>query len=249
MHAGGAGGFLSLNATAGTNQASTNSQDNALQVGFDATQTVTISTRITDPLSGQVVEPGKIGGVFFGLDEETYVSLGVTGDTGSGSPGFAFTVETDGDYVADPLDIPVDLAMPGPAKVDLILSVDPDAGTVTALYRVDSDQASAIVEIGSVSTAQFPGLGDLLKVGAGAGVITTNQTGSTFGLAYDFFRIDPGTTEGGDPGPGPTPTPTPTPPQPQPLPQPQPRPQLRRRRQRRRPACPWGPSSKPAGPW
>ena len=65
VHVGGAGGFLPLDATAGTSQGNVNTQDNALQIGFDARQTTRTTTRIADPLSGLAVEPGKSGGIFF----------------------------------------------------------------------------------------------------------------------------------------------------------------------------------------
>jgi hypothetical protein len=204
VHVGGAGGFLSLNATAGTNQGTVNTQDNALQVGFDARQTVTISTRIADPLSGQVVEPGKSGGIYFGLDQDNYVKLALTTDNGTGlrrsqaldsasigTPGLVFAIETNGNYVANPGIAPVSLEITTTATLDLFLVLDPATKRVIAQYRVNSHDAAAIVTLGAIDATTHPGLANFFQQGAAAGILSTNATGSSFGLAYDYFRIDP----------------------------------------------------------
>ena len=191
VHAGGAGGFLSLNSTAGTNQASTNSQDDALQVGFDATQRVTMAVRITDPLNGQVVEPGKSGGVFFGLDEDNYVKLVLATDDGSGTPGLVLGVETGGAYVANPSITRVPLDFTGMSTLDLFLVLDPATHSVTAKYRINSDAGVDIQTLGAVDAAAFPALASFFRLGGAGGILTTNGAPSPFGLAYDYFRIDP----------------------------------------------------------
>jgi large repetitive protein len=191
VHAGGAGGFLSLNSTAGTNQGSTNSQDDALQVGFDARQRVTMAVRIADPLNGQVVEPGKSGGIFFGLNEDNYAKLVLATDDGSGTPGLVLGVETGGTYVANPSIPRVPLTFTGMSTLDLFLVLDPTTNTVTAKYRINSDAAGDIQTFGSVNATAIPGLASFFQLGAAGGILTTNAAPSPFGLAYDYFRIDP----------------------------------------------------------
>ena len=192
VHVGGAGGFMSMDATAGSHQGATNSQDNALQVGFDATQPTAITTRITDALSGQTVEGGKYGGIFFGNDENNYVKLAITTDNGTGATGLVFGLETGGTFTANPTGPPVAIPLPGPTTIDLKLTLDKAAGRVTAAYRLNSTTATdAYTAIGSVTTTSFPGLAALFKVGAGAGIAATNTSGSPFGLAFDWFRLDP----------------------------------------------------------
>ncbi|HEU5097667.1 MAG TPA: kelch repeat-containing protein, partial [Roseiflexaceae bacterium] len=203
VHVGGAGGFLSLDATAGTNQGVTNSQDNALQVGFDARQPVTIGARIADPLSGLIVEPGKSGGIFFGLDQDNYVKLVLVTDNGSGATGLVFAIETNGSYVANPSITPVNLPLPGPSTVDLFLTLDPATKRVSAQYRVDSDDPAALVSIGAIDVTTYPALANFFKLGAAAGILSSNATGSLFGLAYDHFQIDTASAQ-------PTATPTAT---------------------------------------
>jgi glucose/arabinose dehydrogenase len=204
VHVGGAGGFLSLNATTGTNQGTVNTQDNALQIGFDARQTVKISTRLADPLSGQVVEPGKSGGIFFGLDQDNYVKLALTTDTGTGlqhsravaiasvgRPGLIFAIETNGDYAANPGITPVSLEITTTTTLDLFLVLDPTTKRVIAQYRINSDDDAAIVTLGEIDVTAYPGLANFFQLGTAAGILSTNATGSSFGLAYDYFRIDP----------------------------------------------------------
>src|SRR5262249_20633531 len=163
---GGAGGFMSVNATAGTNQGSTNSQDNALQVGFDARAPVTVAVRVTDPLSGQVVEPGKSGGAFFGLDEDNYVKLVLATDDGSGTPGLVLGVETGGVYVANPSIARVPLNFTGMATLDLFLVLDPATNRITAKYRINSDVQADIRTLGTVDAAAFPALAGFFRLGA-----------------------------------------------------------------------------------
>jgi N-acetylneuraminic acid mutarotase len=189
---GGAGGYLGMNPTAGTNQAGANSQDNALQVGFDARQTATISTRLAEPFVGQQVSPGKAGGIFFGLDEDNYVKVVVQADQ-SGTA-LVFAVETNGQYVETRR---INMPLPGPTTLDLFLALDPATNRIVAMYRVDSNDEAAIVPFGSASAAGYPKLAEFFRQGAAAGVITTTGgAGSVFGLAYDYFRIDPSAAPG-----------------------------------------------------
>ena len=44
---------------------------------------------------------------------------------------------------------------------------------------------------GEFDAAAYPGLANFFKLSAAAGILSTNATGSSFGLAYDYFRIDP----------------------------------------------------------
>ncbi len=192
VHAGGAGGYMTIDATGGTHRANVDTQDDALQVGFDARSPVTITARLADPFSGQTIESGKQGGIFFGLDEDNYVSLAVATNAGAGQPGLAFAVETGGIHVANPQGPPAGLAMPGPSRVDLQLTLDPSAKGITARYRVDSTDPAAFVTIGTVDATSYPALATFFKLGAAAGVATTKGSAvSSFGLAYDFFAIEP----------------------------------------------------------
>jgi glucose/arabinose dehydrogenase len=192
VHAGGAGGFLTIVPTAGTYQGTANTQDNALQVGFNGSSATAISTRIADPLAGQEVIPGKQGGIFVGTDEDNYVELIVTTDTGAGATGIVFASEFDGAYGLVPGVSPVEFPMPGPGFVELFLDLDPAAGTITAAYRVDSTAPVDRIVIGSIALEDEPRLAGLFINGLGTGVRGTNTTSSSFAVAYDYYRIEEG---------------------------------------------------------
>jgi malectin (di-glucose binding ER protein)/PA14 domain-containing protein/Kelch motif protein/glucose/sorbosone dehydrogenase len=191
VHVGGAGGFMSLDATGGTNQGSTNTQDDALQVGFDARQTVTIATRVADPFSGLAVDPGKSGGIYFGLDQDNYVKLVLASDSVNGKPGVVFAVENDGSYSVPYWIKPVDVNIGNGHTLDLYLILDPATQRVVAQYRDTSDDAAAIKTLGEIDTRTAPWMAKLFKLGAAAGVLSSNTADSPFGVAFDFFKIEP----------------------------------------------------------
>ena len=93
--------------------------------------------------------------------------------------------------VANPGVVPVAVDFPQTSTIDLFLIADPATQRVIAQYRVNSDEAGAIVTLGEIDASAYPGLAQFFKLGAAAGVLSTNATSSPFGLAYDYFRIDP----------------------------------------------------------
>ena len=84
INVGAAGGFMSLATTDGTAQGATNSQVNALQVGFDSTQPFRIWTRIVEPFNSVTAAAGHVGGMFFGFDQNNFVRLAIVGQAGGG---------------------------------------------------------------------------------------------------------------------------------------------------------------------
>ncbi|HEX9374407.1 MAG TPA: kelch repeat-containing protein, partial [Roseiflexaceae bacterium] len=203
VHVGGAGGFMSLDATAGTNQSQINTQDDALQIGFDARQTVTIQTRIADPFSGVPLDRGKSGGIFFGLDQDNYVKLAIASDNGSGKPGLVFAAENDGGYILPYWIAPVDVDFMNSHTLDLFLILDPATQRVVAQYRDTSDDPAAIKTIGEIDARTYPWMAKLFKLGAAAGVLSTNTAESRFGVAFDYFKIASSTPPPQLPAPAP----------------------------------------------
>jgi len=108
----------------------------------------------------------------------------------AGTPGLVFAVETNGNYVANPGIAPASLEVTTTTTLDLFLVLDPATKRVIARYRVNSDASSAIVTLGEINATAYPALANFFKLGAAAGILSTNATGSPFGLAYDYFRID-----------------------------------------------------------
>jgi N-acetylneuraminic acid mutarotase len=190
VHVGGAGGFMSIDATAGTNQSTVNTQDDALQVGFDARQTVAIHTRIADPFSGVPQDPGKAGGIFFGLDQDNYVKLVMTTDNGTGKPGLVFAIENNGQYRVPSWIKPIAIDFTNSHTLDLFLIADPATNRVIAQYRDTSDDPAAIKTIGEVDARSYAWMSKFFKLGAAAGVLATNTADSRFGVAFDYFKIE-----------------------------------------------------------
>jgi N-acetylneuraminic acid mutarotase len=191
VHVGGAGGLMSVDATPGTNQSSLNTQDDALQVGFDARQTVTIHARLADPFSGVPQDPGKSGGIFFGLDQDNYVKLVMTSSNGVGKPGLVFAVENNGQYIVPGWIKPITIDFANSATLDLYLIADPATNRVIAQYRDTSDDPAAIKTIGEVDTRTYSWMSKFFKLGAAAGVLATNTADTRFGVAFDSFAIAP----------------------------------------------------------
>jgi len=201
VHVGGAGGFMSLDATGGTNQGSVNTQDDALQVGFDARKTVTIATRVADPFSGLAVEPNKSGGIYFGLDQDNYVKLVISADRFDGKARVLLAVENDGSYSVPYWITPVAVNIGNGHTLDLYLILDPATQRVVAQYRDTSDDAAAIKTLGEIDARTAPWMAKLFKLGAAAGVLSGNTASSPFGIAFDFFKIEPSTAPPQQPAP------------------------------------------------
>jgi glucose/arabinose dehydrogenase len=195
VRVGAAGGFMSLIATAGTNVGATNTQDNALQVGFDASRPFLIRTRIGQPFIGGPPVGQQAAGLFLGLDEDNYVRLVAAADNGAGGAGVQLALESGGVFQANPAGQNKPLAMPGPANLELLLYGDPAAGTLTAFYRTEAD--GALVEVGTLSAQDHPAIAAFFIPNAKAGLLATNAGGSgslTFG--FDYFRINRETLSG-----------------------------------------------------
>ncbi len=204
ISAGAAAGFLSIVSTEGEMQSSQNDQDNALQLGLNATPGLgvgpfTVMTRLTAPFASPPVPPlgGEAAGVFVSVGEDDYIRLTVTAEAG-GQPGLAWASEFDGVYDDLLPGSPIPLNLPGPTRLDLFLTLDPEIGTITARYRIDSDDPTAILTIGSVSLTDRPELARLFVSGLGVGLMATRfgAPSQQFIAVFDYFRILPGS--GGD---------------------------------------------------
>lgn len=203
VHVGGAGGFMSIDATAGSNQNNQNTQDDALQVGFDARKTVTIHARIADPFSGVPQNPGKSGGIFFGLDQDNYVKLVMSSSIGGGRGGLLFGVENNGVYSQPYWIKPATIEFTTSHTLDLFLILDPATKRVIAQYRNTSDDPADIRTMGEIDIRTAPWMAKLFALGAAAGVLTTNSDNTRFGVAYDYFSIAESSAPPQQPVPGP----------------------------------------------
>lgn len=200
---GGAGGFLVISATGGTFLGAQDSQDNALQIGINAspqgpTGVFTVATRLTDPFLFMPLGPegAEAGGLLWALDRDNYLSLTLSGDSNGSDPGgpdgIQLSLETLGGNPVVLASAPVSL--PGPNSVDLFLTINPDLERVTAWYRVDSSLEQDIIELGTFDTNGLPDLSPLFASEVGIGVFATraNEPSSTFSGLFDYFRVSHG---------------------------------------------------------
>ncbi|MEQ8767381.1 MAG: choice-of-anchor D domain-containing protein [Planctomycetota bacterium] len=208
VSAGAAAGFLSIVSTEGDCLGSNDDLDNGLQIGLDATPGTgvgpfTVMTRLTAPFTSPPVPPmgGEAAGLMIGIGENDYLRLVAAADAGD-QTGLIFAAELDGVYDELLPGSPVPLNLPGPSRLDLFLTVDPAQGTVTARYRVDSDDPTATVLIGTIDLTSHPELDRLLTSGLGVGVMATRRGApdQQFIAVYDFFRVLPGGGEDLDTG-------------------------------------------------
>jgi len=74
---------------------------------------------------------------------------------------------------------------------------------VIAHYRDTSDDPATIKTIGEIDARTYPWMAKLFKLGAAAGVLSTNTAESRFGVAFDYFKIASSTPPPQLPAPAP----------------------------------------------
>ena len=202
ISAGAAGGFLSIIPTTGELEGSKNSQTNALQIGINSSSTgvgpFRFSTRVTDPFSSPPAPPlgSEAAGIFLAIDQDNYIRLAVTGDTGSGADGIQLSAEIDGVLTANIL-APVPLTLPGPVSVELFLAVDPLTQAISARYRIDSSDVENIVTLGTLNSGNLSGIARFFTPSLGIGLLGTRAEASSSGFVavFDYFRLAAGLNE------------------------------------------------------
>ncbi len=197
INAGAAGAFSSINPTTGDMKGAANDQDNALQLGIDARSVngvgeFTAFTRVVDPFVSPPAPPqgAESAGLFFAVDEDNFVRLVVSGDTGSGVSGIQFNAEIAGTHTENVVPA-APLALGTSQNIDLALRIDPETETIEAFYRVDSEDPADYVSMGSVNATIFSGLGTLFTQGSGIGIAATRagEAASSFVAVLDYFRL------------------------------------------------------------
>jgi hypothetical protein len=128
-------GSLALTATKGSSVGGINTLKNALQVGLNATQTFTVSTRLKGPLTN-LTAASQQAGIFFGPDQNNYVKLVV----GKASNGLKIQLFREVNGTSSSVDL---ATVPNSASLrtlDLYLTGDAERKTFSAAYRVNSIQ-------------------------------------------------------------------------------------------------------------
>lgn len=180
------GGHLIINSTQGIQYLNnTNTQVNALGVGFNAaTAPFTITTTVVNPPFPDA-NNAQQAGIWFGLDEDNYVKLVVANRTGAGLGTIEMRVEVAGGSVNAQQ---VNVASVNTSTITLNMTVDPTTNQVTGTFSM----AGGSTQSGSVGPFPIPAsfvAGQLLPDGSGpvsfGGLFTTNRNSST-SLQFHF---------------------------------------------------------------
>jgi len=187
IHAVDAGGHLTLWTYPGTAQGSTNSQTNALQIGFDSSSAFKISTRIVQPFTGITPAVGHVGGIFFGPNQDNYVRLALIG-TASGGQAVQVAIEVGGAFTEKAR---VDLSGITISNLDIVLVGDPVAHTITAYYDVNT--SGTLTALGAAVAAPAAWFSD--NTGAArntslTGYMLSNGSAAQMAFGFDFFRVE-----------------------------------------------------------
>jgi len=199
MTAGGAAGVVTIDEVpAGDAKGAANNQQYGFQFGVDPSSAAgkfTAHTRIQAPFAGMTPQGNQSMGLFVGNgDQDNYVRLATSANGGFG--GIHLSKEVAGAFS----DLPqTAVSMPGPAFVDLYLTVDPSAATVQASYSVTTGgSTSARTSLGgpqSIPSGWLTG-----SNGLAVGIISTSAGAVPFPATWDFIEVKP--ESGQTPPPG-----------------------------------------------
>ncbi|MBP8250748.1 MAG: PQQ-dependent sugar dehydrogenase [Herpetosiphon sp.] len=184
---GAAGGFTNFITTPGTNAGSINSQDNAVQIGFNPNRPFKVESRLTEPWLGRTPEGSQAAGIFFGPNQDNYVKIVATADRDGngvgGDTGLQFVKEVNGTLTVVNS---VALAMPGAnaKNIDIRLLGNPTNQTIDAYYQLNVSGSWQALGTTNVPLGFFGN-------GTPAGILTTNY-GSTTAISFifDFFHLE-----------------------------------------------------------
>jgi large repetitive protein len=185
IHPGDAGGHLSLWTYDGSMEGSTNTQVNALQLGFDSTSNFRIWTRITQPFAGATPALGHVGGVFFGPNEDNYLRLAIVGTAGGGRA-LQLGLEVGGVFTEY-----ARVALSGAIEnLDLFVSGRPGTGTVTAYYDVNA--TGVMKQVGSAIAVPAAWFSSNTPEGNRSltGMMCSDGAAPQIAFVFDFFKID-----------------------------------------------------------
>ncbi len=173
------GGRLAIQSTAGDLRTPATPQDNALVLPFDGgAAPFTVGARLLGPFAG-LTQNGQAGGIVLGINAENYARLTV-GHDASGA-GVLFDRENNGAFAGSRQ--PINLATT--TTIDLFLTVDPVAKTISALYRVNSNDPNNVTLL---TTVVWPD--QLINDPIYGGLVTTNSGApAPVTFTYDWFKV------------------------------------------------------------
>ncbi len=176
-------GTLALTGTQGSNTGLTNTLKNALQVGVDATQTFTVSTRLKAPTN--LTTSFQQGGLFFGSNQDNYVKLVII-NTGTGNSGLKLQLYKEENGKGSAVDVVTGLDWGSINTLDLFLTGDPVTKNITAAYRVNSNSGARLTFSNSFkpTTSFFTN-----ETSARAGILASTSNAADVPVTFDSFGI------------------------------------------------------------
>ena len=181
-------GKLHIAASAGDLAPSTLPQENALAVSYTSSGAYTIGARILKPAFGSAYQSA---GIFIGQSNTKYIrfsaGLGWKGSLGERLQ--LDVMDSNGKLRSSTIALPAGTLASIQSSLDLFLNIDHTGnGKITALYRIDSDNAAD----GRLATSRsFPRwLRQGNNVAVFAGMLATNRGASVpLGVDFDWFRV------------------------------------------------------------
>jgi len=187
VHPGDAGGHLTVWTESGTAEGATNTQMNALQIGFDSSSNFRIWSRITQPFTGATPAVGDVGGMFFGPNEDNYVRIALVG-TASGGKALTVAIEVNGVFTEKAR---IDLSSTTISNLDLFLIGKPGTTSVTAYY--DLNTSGTMTPAGgelAAPAAWFSSNAGTARNTSLTGLMVSDGGAPQMAFVYDFFRVD-----------------------------------------------------------
>lgn len=177
-------GTLALTATQGSSAGLTNTLKNALQVGINATQTFTVSTRLKGSPTN-LTTSFQQGGLFFGSNQDNYAKLVVV-NSGTGTSGLKIQLYKEEKGVGSSVDIVTGLDWANINTLDLFLTGDAVTKSITAAYRVNSNTGARLTFSNSFkpTTSFFTD-----ATSARAGILASTSNAADVPITFDSFGI------------------------------------------------------------
>jgi hypothetical protein len=178
------GGTLRINSTAGKNSGTTNTQDNALQVNFDASRSdFTEQARILGPMT-DLTAGFQQKSMYFGPDQDNYLKMEIEHRTDT--PGVFITVFLEQAHVTSTIG-QVQVADPSSiAFLDFQITGDMETGTLQGAYRINT--TGAYTPLGT--PFQPANIFQWFSPQARAGILVSNTgTTTTITGVYDAFQV------------------------------------------------------------
>lgn len=186
-----ASGNLVVTTTAGIKAGLANDQANALGVGFDAsTSAHTVSTTVVNPSWPTATADFQQAGIWFGLNDDDYVKLVVISDNDTANVRVQLYYEIGG-VSNDPADRVESAYFDASASsVELILTLDPVANTVSGSYSLDGAPAVALGSSLTVDASLFNGTATGFGTMSFAGVFATHRlAASPIDVSFANFAL------------------------------------------------------------